>query len=316
MMKRSSEAIVSNQYLTGSHDTEYKLLKILSLETFILLTEINKTINKIVTDSVAYKQLQKLKGKQLRYRLPYCVEKGYYSAIVLYNRSNRIDTNRINYLMEEGLRRGHVKIVRYLYSQCMNNEKVAIIWNNAYPKYLKFDNDSTNQAVKSGNLEMVKYMVSLGADPLADNDRALQLASCYGYLEIIKYLISLGANVQVNNNYAIRMASTDGHLDVVKYLVSLGADPQANDNEAIRCASEYGHLDTVKYLVSLGADLTANDNYAIKSAYVNKHIEVFKFLISLNGDPTILNYLMTSALVSNDLDTIKLLVSLGADPNQ
>ena len=45
-----------------------------------------------------------------------------------------------------------------------------------------------------------------------------------GHLEIVKYLVSLGADIRSYNDYAVRWASRYGHLEVVKYLVSLEAD--------------------------------------------------------------------------------------------
>ena len=48
-----------------------------------------------------------------------------------------------------------------------------------------------------------------------------------GRLEIIKYLVSLGADIRVRNDWAIQWASKYGHLETVKYLVSLGANIRA-----------------------------------------------------------------------------------------
>ena len=45
-----------------------------------------------------------------------------------------------------------------------------------------------------------------------------------GDINKIKYLVSQGADIKDDNNYAIKWASKNGHLDVVKYLVSIGAD--------------------------------------------------------------------------------------------
>ncbi len=49
------------------------------------------------------------------------------------------------------------------------------------------------------------------------------LASENGHLEIVKYLVSLGADVRALDNYAVRYASENGHLETVKYLTSVGA---------------------------------------------------------------------------------------------
>ena len=102
-----------------------------------------------------------------------------------------------------------------------------------------------------------------------------------GDLEVVMYLVSQGADVQNRDNWAVREASKNGHLEVVKYLVSQGADVQAKDNWAVRVASQNGHLEVVMYLVSQGAD----NNWAVQQASANGHLEVVKYLVS-QGAPT------------------------------
>jgi ankyrin repeat protein len=64
----------------------------------------------------------------------------------------------------------------------------------------------------------------------------------------VKYLVSKGCDPRANNDYAIQWATENGHLNVVKYLVSKGCDPRANNDYAIQWATENGHLNVVKYL--------------------------------------------------------------------
>ena len=66
-----------------------------------------------------------------------------------------------------------------------------------------------------------------------------------GDLEVVKYLVSQGVDVQTDNNYAVQVASENGHLEVVKYLLSQGADGRTNNNCFVKVASENGHLEVV-----------------------------------------------------------------------
>ena len=59
---------------------------------------------------------------------------------------------------------------------------------------------------------------------------AIRLAAENGHLEMVKYLVSQGANVNAQNDYADRRAAHYGHLETVKYLVSQGANANAQDN--------------------------------------------------------------------------------------
>ena len=57
--------------------------------------------------------------------------------------------------------------------------------------------------VRSGNLEIVQYLVENGANINAKNDSgstALMIASYEGKFEVVEYLIEKGANVNAKNN--------------------------------------------------------------------------------------------------------------------
>ena len=78
------------------------------------------------------------------------------------------------------------------------------------------------EAAEKGSLDIIvwldkKYQINF------DKNAAIKLASENGHLEIVQYLVSLGANIHADNEFAVLRASANGHLEVVKYLVSLGA---------------------------------------------------------------------------------------------
>jgi len=100
-------------------------------------------------------------------------------------------------------------------------------------------------AVKANDLEKVKNLV---ADIRSKYDYAVRMASKYG-LEMIKYLVSLGANILSNDDSAVRNASAKGHLQFVQYLVSLGANIRSGNDDAVQSASRNGHLQVFLILV-------------------------------------------------------------------
>ena len=128
------------------------------------------------------------------------------------------------------------------------------------------------------NLEMVKYLVSQGANVNAsDKDGYTPLllaAAVSGNLETVKYLISKGADVDAEIDSGTRRGHTAlmlaalraQDLEMVKYLVRKGADVNASDKDG-RTVLELINLYEVKdsfrmtkYLVSQGADVNAKDN--------------------------------------------------------
>lgn len=97
--------------------------------------------------------------------------------------------------------------------------------------YQKFIN-----AVKEGNMVLVRRLLDLGADPNRayrkdfEKRNALMLASAGGHLEIVDLLLAAGANVDARDKYlntALIWASLKGHLPVVKRLLADGADVNA-----------------------------------------------------------------------------------------
>jgi len=108
------------------------------------------------------------------------------------------------------------------------------------------------QACKNGNMEKVKELLSDGE---VDLDNSLCYVSEKGHLEVVKYLISMGADVHTRNDYPLGLASMNGHLEVVKYLISMKAYVHAENDFALRWASYNGRLDIVKYLVNFFQDI-------------------------------------------------------------
>jgi ankyrin repeat protein len=82
--------------------------------------------------------------------------------------------------------------------------------------------------------------VSQGADVTDNNNYAVQVASMNGHLEVVKYLVSQGADVTADTyavRWAVQVASANGHLEVVKYLVSQGAPTTAISEKALEYLS-------------------------------------------------------------------------------
>lgn len=112
-----------------------------------------------------------------------------------------------------------------------------------------------NSAVSGGQIGILQYLMSIGMS-IGDGTDLLYHAAGMGQLEMVKYLISLGTNFHHMNEIILLHAVENGQLAIVQYLVSLGADVNARDMYAEAVANE--HMDVAAYLESVGADIFAD----------------------------------------------------------
>lgn len=89
------------------------------------------------------------------------------------------------------------------------------------------------EAVKQGNIENVKELLSQGADiNISDEygETPLHSAALYGHLDVVKYLVEQGADVDVKNKFwetPLDVAENNKYPAIVKYLVEQDADVDA-----------------------------------------------------------------------------------------
>lgn len=85
---------------------------------------------------------------------------------------------------------------------------------------------------------------------------SLHYASRAGHLDVVKYLVSQGANVNLgtraNHTTPIHRASQQGHLSIVKYLLEHGADVHVLDcrgKTALHLAASENRVEVCKLLI-------------------------------------------------------------------
>ncbi len=110
----------------------------------------------------------------------------------------------------------------------------------------------------------------------------LGLASDWGYLDIVKYLVSQGADVNEFGGDPLSRASERGYLSIAKYLVSQGADIHAREEDALDQAILNNRGDVVKYLLSEGAD-SGQLSSDLENIIDDKHFHIIKLLITRNS---------------------------------
>ncbi|EAY22274.1 ankyrin repeat protein, putative [Trichomonas vaginalis G3] len=221
----------------------------------------------------------------------------------------------------EILEKGNLYIMSYLQKEGLVEKKYK-------------DSDSNGKNVlqvasEKGNLKLVKYLISVGADKEAKDKNGytpLIWASRNGHLEVVKYLESVGADKEAKdkNGYTpLTYAASKGHLEIVEYLISAGADKEARDNYGytpLMYASINNKFDNVKCLVSNGANIEARDkngNTPLSHASRNGHLEIAQYLISSGANKeTKDNYGFTPLILASSnghIEVVKYLDSIHAD---
>lgn len=111
------------------------------------------------------------------------------------------------------------------------------------------------------DIGILKFFVENGADIDCDPNICCESgcivtkAAEQGRIDVVKFLISWGANFHAGNDKIILYASRSGNLKLLKYLIKQGVNIHVYNNEAILCAAKSGNLEMVKFFVSNGLDI-------------------------------------------------------------
>jgi ankyrin repeat protein len=152
-----------------------------------------------------------------------------------------------------------------------------------------------DRAIEANDLEQVKRLVEAGADltQMGDYDSTpLANAAALGRLEIVKYLLEIGAAPELGGcRSTIGIACGRGYYDVCKALLDAGADPNEGDIEGGNClgmAIFKARLGILKLLVERGATYEPLDEYIDYATQLNQngsHDEVIAYLRQLEKRP-------------------------------
>jgi len=156
----------------------------------------------------------------------------------------------------------------------------------------------------------------------------IHIAVDNGNIEVLKYLVSQGANVNVKDNYGktpLQAAVNKNNLEMVEYLISHGADVNVKDyfsRSPLHDAAIIGNIETVQILISHGAQINAKDNMnksPLHHSVEKGHKEITQYLLSKNAAVNTKDvrgkYPLHYAASFGDPEQVKDLISKGAVVN-
>ncbi len=186
------------------------------------------------------------------------------------------------------------------------------------------------KAAADGNLELVKSLISGGADVNTQNEwgwTPLYVAAALGNGEMVNLLIAEGADVKAPNSQGetpLQLAVRNGHRDIVTLLIEKGADVRtaaANGMTLLHTAAEQGQIDLVTLLIDKGADVNANAKTwagtPLHQAAGGGHLEIVQLLIANGADVNSRNNYNGTPLhwaaARGYRDIVELLLAKGSD---
>lgn len=210
----------------------------------------------------------------------------------------------------------------YLIPQSVGPSAVSVISS----KHL----DELLSACQAGDLPRVKKMIKEDSSLLFAKDlsgrSALHFACSYGRYDIVKYLLSLGADPDSISNSGetpLHVACISGQARIIQLLVSHVSDIDATDKKG-QTPTHYavlnGEIVCLNILCNQGADICMEDKHqrtAVHLAATRNHCDVIQFLlehgIELDGVDFEGRNPAHHAAACGNLECLKLLVDNAID---
>ena len=114
-------------------------------------------------------------------------------------------------------------------------------------KQCEWDERTTNEAARKGNLEMLKYCISNGC-PYDEKESCIQAAGG-GHLDCVRFLFDKVKISRDMERYAAQLAAAYGRINILKYVVEERKISEEVKESCVASATKLGRLDCLKYLV-------------------------------------------------------------------
>ena len=137
-----------------------------------------------------------------------------------------------------------------------------------------------------GNLSAVRAYVQIVTRDIQPGNHffyaaLIQTAAIYGHLDIVKYLVSVGAEVADIKDRILREICGNGHLDVLKFVYSVRPEIFKTDDQLMNMACFRSHLNVIKFFIEIGMDITKSNHSALLYACLSSNDYIARYLLSM-----------------------------------
>ena len=148
-------------------------------------------------------------------------------------------------------------------------------------KHCEWGEQTINVAVRTGNLEMLKYCFSNGCP--YNEERSCKLAAYGGHLDCLRFLFDKVKPSRDTEKDSAIQATIGGHMEILKYFVEERKIPEVVKVSCVTNAARYGHLDCINYLVEEAKVPLLTSHYIACARYYEHH-ECENYLLA-KGSP-------------------------------
>lgn len=139
-------------------------------------------------------------------------------------------------------------------------------------KNMYYWNDVLRDAVLSGNIDIVKFIINK-QNQLYICPLAMQCAATCGSLEIVQLFIENGYQNNWGYNYSLYRAAEGGNMEIINLFINKGV----NDwDSGLSGAAEKGNMDLVQFFISKGA---TNWNWGLCEGAYSGNLDIVKLMI-------------------------------------
>lgn len=180
----------------------------------------------------------------------------------------------------------------------LSNNRVPVDIINLITSQSVYDSSrhTIQNAIKNGNLQLLKLLISSGENIQKEKDVIL-FAAKYGHLDVFKYLVEeekLNIQSRYTGSYdndedfgrfqtPFEIASEYGHLKLVQYIFGkVSTKTNLEIDKALCSATGEGHLEVVKYLIYRAEEYNLEyvPTLLLTEACIGEHIDVVKYFIA------------------------------------
>lgn len=241
---------------------------------------------------------------------------GKIDAVKFLVEKNNIHRTRLAHILPKASANGHLKVVMYLVSQGIYFEgyygeislisaarnghlQVVMYWISQKVNIHAYDDEAYQAAAERTNC------VCPGRSP-------------HGHLEVVEYLVCLGANIYCRSGQVLMTLVRNRSTKIIKFLLSYGVKEQSK-NEMLISAAYFGRLKIVKLLLSHGAKTSFGNHCVLTEAVRGGNLEIVEHLVensnnfNFNGGYQMIISLINIAMKKNNLEIVKYLAEKGIE---